>query len=318
MIEQGQLRGGQFPYVVGCRTPAGVRVALPGTDAAARGVKEDAVEFGFGRKSSGPIPERGAVIEKFRAGRPAFERVEPLVVAIRGPDEALVHHQVGEMKRLAAFAGAGVPPGFPRQRSGSAADELRTKVLNFEFTGFELFGFEKILCAGETESVGNGERRAADFRVLSFGFRVFGWRRSCARSLPGTRNFGLGAAARLAREERFSEARGLSRSGANPKRRIALELAQVISSQSHLARQPGGHGEGSQGLGLDGFGVGGETLVEDEGVIEPLLRRSFGIEPGKPAEINEDGVTDRAACQRLEVAMRFEIKTQGGVGALVD
>jgi len=52
-------------------------------------------------------------------------------------------------------------------------------------------------------------------------------------------------------------------------------------------------------------------------VFEAFLGRRFLIEPLEPAEIDEDGATDDAAGGRLEVAVRLEVETQRGVGALV-
>jgi hypothetical protein len=69
-----------------------------------------------------------------------------------------------EVERLAAFAGAGVPPRLAGLRGGGEADELRGEVLDLEFAGFELLGLEKVLRAGEAEGVaatvgGLGRRR---------------------------------------------------------------------------------------------------------------------------------------------------------------
>jgi hypothetical protein len=61
----------------------------------------------------------------------------------------------------------------------------------------------------------------------------------------------------------------------------------------------------------------GETLVEGDGVLEAFLRRSLGIEPREPAEIDENGVADLAFRGRLEIAVALEIETQRGVGALI-
>ena len=53
------------------------------------------------------------------------------------------------------------------------------------------------------------------------------------------------------------------------------------------------------------------------GLFEAFLRGSFFVEPLQPTEIDEHRVADDATGGRLEVAMRLEVKTQSGVGALV-
>src|ERR1019366_3051134 len=77
VIEQRELYGGEFAHVVGRGRPTRVRVALPRAGAAARGVEENTVEFGFRREFRGAVPERGAVIKQFCARSAAFERIEP-------------------------------------------------------------------------------------------------------------------------------------------------------------------------------------------------------------------------------------------------
>src|ERR1019366_8682445 len=74
MVEHRELGGGKFAHVVGRSRPARVRVALPGADAAARGIEEDAVELLLRRELGAAIPEIRAVVEKFRARGAALKR----------------------------------------------------------------------------------------------------------------------------------------------------------------------------------------------------------------------------------------------------
>ena len=52
-------------------------------------------------------------------------------------------------------------------------------------------------------------------------------------------------------------------------------------------------------------------------MLDALLERGLHVEPGEPAEIDEDGVADQALGRRLEIAVPLEVKAQRGVGALV-
>jgi very-short-patch-repair endonuclease len=65
-----------------------VRVALPGAGAAAGGVDEDAVEFGFGGEAVGAVPERGADVEEFGAGEAFLESLDTALGAVGGTDVA--------------------------------------------------------------------------------------------------------------------------------------------------------------------------------------------------------------------------------------
>lgn len=281
MVEHRELGGGEFGDVGGGGGPAGVGVALPSADATARGVEEDAVEFGFSGEAGGAVPKGGAVIEKFRAGGAALKGLDTFLVAVGGPDEALVHHEVGEVERFAAFASAGIPPGLAGKGRGGDADELRGEVLDFESAGFKRFGFEEIVGAGEAEGVG-GER--GEFSA----------------------------------EEGLGEAVDLARAGAEPEGGIALKLAEVVDGEiGELGFEPLGDGEGGKGFGFDRFRVGGETLVEELGLFEAFLGRGLFIEPLKPAKVDEDGVADDATGRGLDVAVAFEVEAQRGVGTLV-
>src|ERR1035438_7372219 len=77
-------------------------------------------------------PNRGAVIEHAGARRAPPEDGQPPWRPVRRQDKALVSHQVREVKRLSALAGAGVPPGFAGLRRAGVADELRREVLDLE------------------------------------------------------------------------------------------------------------------------------------------------------------------------------------------
>src|SRR5262245_30847840 len=99
-------------------------IALPGADAAARRVDENAVEASLRRQLRGAIPDGGAKIEDRRACRASFEDLEPPHVAIGGPDHPFVRHQIGEMQQLAALAGAGIPPRLARMWRARVAHKL--------------------------------------------------------------------------------------------------------------------------------------------------------------------------------------------------
>src|SRR5690606_14029297 len=138
VAEELELDLGEFLDVVERGGPAGVGVALPGADAGAGGVDEDAVELGLGGEHGAAVPDDGAVVENLGAGG-AFAQVgEAAGVAVAGPDEAAVVHEIGEVEGFAALTGAGVPPGFAGLGRAGVADELRAEVLDFEEALFEL------------------------------------------------------------------------------------------------------------------------------------------------------------------------------------
>ena len=105
--------------------------------------------------------------------------------------------------------------------------------------------------------------------------------------------------------------------GPEPECGVALQLTKVVVGQVHLGGEPRGHGAHREGLGFDGFRIGGEPLVHSHGVFEATLGRIPRIEPREPAVVDEDGVADQALGGRLEIAVPFEIETESGVGALV-
>src|SRR5688572_12702951 len=146
-------------------------IALPGADAAAWRVDEDAVEFRLGRELRGSVPRGGAVIEKLRAGGAAFQHLQAAFAAIGGPDHALVRHEVGEMKQFSALAGAGVPPRLTRLRRASVADELRSEILDLEGATVKRGGQKQILRAGVTQRFASGGDGA--LLVWSLGFGVW-------------------------------------------------------------------------------------------------------------------------------------------------
>src|ERR1051325_938834 len=92
--------------------PAGVRIELPGADPAARGIDEDAVKFSFGGSGGAAVPYAGSIVEDSIARGASFQFFETPLGAVAGPDEAFIVHEIAEVKCLAAFAGAGVPPGL--------------------------------------------------------------------------------------------------------------------------------------------------------------------------------------------------------------
>jgi len=124
VIEQLLLDAGQFTDVSRRDRPAGVRMPLPGADPGAGCIDEHAVETRFGRRSWTAIPGDGAVIEHLGAGGAFLENLDPAHRPVAGPDEPLVLHEVGEVQRLAAFAGAGIPPRFAGRRVAGMTDQL--------------------------------------------------------------------------------------------------------------------------------------------------------------------------------------------------
>ena len=185
------------------------------------------------------------------------------------------------MKRFAAFACAGIPPSFARLGRAGVADQLRGKVLDLELAGGERRSAKKVGAASVAEGVGGA-------------IRVF------------------------AVAQRSGKFRGGGGPGAHPEGRITLELAEEISfrrvvrgrigGEVEFTKDPRGDGLDGEGFGLDRFWIGREALVEFYRLFEALLRRGFWVEPGKPAEICKNGVTDFAFRGRLQVTVVLEIK----------
>ncbi len=263
VFEEGALDGGEFEDVVDRGVPAGVGIALPGADAAARSVDEDAVEFGFGGEARAAVPGGGAEIEDVGAGGAALEGFQAARVAVGGPDEALVLHEVGEMQGFSAFAGAGVPPSLFGRGRGGDADELRGEVLDFEGAGVEGGGEEEILVAGVTQRVGGTPGSG----VLGFGFWVLGFR-------FGALDWGRG---RRAVAELLGEFWCGAGAGAEPEGGFALELLKEGSGELHLVAEPVGDGAGGEGFGFDRFGVAREAVVEIGGVGDLFLQGLLGV-----------------------------------------
>ena len=278
--EQGELGGGEFADVFGGRGPPGVGVALPRADATAGGIDEDTVELSLGGKFIGAVPQGDAIVENLGASGAAFQGLESAHIAIAGPNDALIGHEIGEVEGFPALARAGVPPRFSRSRRGGVANELGGEILDFKLAGFKLFRLKKILGACKTK-----------------GFR---------------RTFGT-----LAGKERFSQFEAAVRASAEPECGFALELTQIIWGQIHFAGEPSGDRTYSEGLGLHGFLIGDKAFLQSGGMLDPFLRGGLGIEPREPAEVGEDGVTDHTFGRRLQVAVALEIKPQSGIGPLV-
>ena len=155
------MQGAEFVDVLQGRGPTGVWIAVPGADAAARGVEEDAVEFGFGGERGAAIPYAGSIIEEAGAPGAALKLFEAPFSTVAGPDEAFVVHEVAEVESFAAFARAGVPPGLAGNGLADKADGLGVDVLEFESAGVEFFGAEEVLIAKVLEDVGDDGGRDA-------------------------------------------------------------------------------------------------------------------------------------------------------------
>src|SRR5664279_4507874 len=112
-------------------------MALPGADAAARRINEDAIETRPGRHRRTATPRHGSVIEHLGAGGAFLQDVDPAHRTVAGPDQPLILHEVGQMQRFAAFARAGIPPGFAGRWRAGMADQLRSQVLDFELAPLE-------------------------------------------------------------------------------------------------------------------------------------------------------------------------------------
>lgn len=63
MEQQLQLHRAQLFYICEHRRPPGVRVPLPGAEAAARGVQEDAIKMSASRKLPTAVPRRRAKVK---------------------------------------------------------------------------------------------------------------------------------------------------------------------------------------------------------------------------------------------------------------
>src|SRR6266581_2724274 len=98
MREKFGLQRAEFVDVLQRSRPAGMRVALPGSDAAAWSVQEDAVEFGFDRQFRAAVPKASAIIEEAGAGGPTFESLQTPLGTVAGPDQAFVVHEIAKMK----------------------------------------------------------------------------------------------------------------------------------------------------------------------------------------------------------------------------
>ena len=316
VFEECALDCGEFADVVERGGPAGVGIALPGADAAAGSVDEDAVEFGFGGETRAAVPRGGAEVENVSAGGAAFERFEAARVSIGRPDETLVLHEVGEVKGFAALAGTGVPPRLLRRGRGGDAHELRGEVLDFEGAGVEGGGEEKVLVAGVAESV-RGEAAevwSLGFGVWSFGFGVAGFGIRTRNSELGTRNGGW---RRFAVAELLGEFFRCSRAGAEPEGGFALELLEERRGEIHLVAEPVGDGAGGEGFGFDGFRISREAVVELGGVGELFLEQFLGVQPLQPAVVDEHDAADGAFFARAEAAGEAEVAAQGGVGGKI-
>ena len=224
MVEQLGLEVGEFAHILECRAPAGVGIALPGADAAAGGVDQDAVEFRFGRKEGAAIPVDRAVVEDLGPTGPLSQRGQAAGGPVAGPDHALVFHLVGQMQGLAAFTGAGVPPGFAGLGPAGEADQLRREVLDFEKTLVKLVRAEEIVESAEAIR-GGGRRRRRDIG---------------------------GQVGRRAIAERAGDGAGELALDADPERRIALQLLQPGQREGvDLGGDPIRDRPGGEGLGLD-------------------------------------------------------------------
>src|SRR5664280_1530536 len=146
-----------------------MRMALPGADSAAGCIDEDAIETRFGRRLRAAIPRHGAVIKHLGAGGAFLQDLEPADRPVAGPDEPLVLHEIGQMQRLAAFAGEGVPPRFAGRRRTRMANHLRSQVLDFELAPLEWLGEKQILRAGVAKG---GRKSKVEGRGLRGGDTV--------------------------------------------------------------------------------------------------------------------------------------------------
>ena len=110
------------------------------------------------------VPEHGPVIESARPSGSPFQFLQPPCRAIAGPDQSFVLHQIGKVQEFAAFARAGVPPGFARLRLTDKSHGLGADILHFEFTGMELRRAKQIFAAEVFQGFGH---RAAKRTAIS-------------------------------------------------------------------------------------------------------------------------------------------------------
>lgn len=156
VFEKLALELGEFSDVGGRGGPAVVGMALPGAHAAARSVEEDTVEFRFRWQHGAAAPLDGAGVVGLGAGGPFAQVGEATGGAVAGPDDAFAAHEVGEVKGLAALAGAGIPPSFAGHGGAGVADELGGEVLDLEEAVVKFVGLEEVFGAGVAEGVGGG------------------------------------------------------------------------------------------------------------------------------------------------------------------
>ena len=139
VVEQGELGGGEFAHIFQRGRPAGVRrlrcqVPTPLHGASIRMPSN----LCLGRQAlGGTVPQGGAIVEQLSARAARRLSVSMRLFGMAGPSPkrcAFVFHLVGEVERLAAFAGTGIPPRLARLRARSRdSDQLGSEILDFEF-----------------------------------------------------------------------------------------------------------------------------------------------------------------------------------------
>ena len=288
LLEQAALHDGQLLDVVERGGPSGVGVAGPGAEAGAGGVDEDAVELRLGGQVVGRLPGGETVVVELGAAEAALEILETALGAVAAPERALVGHLVGEVERLAAFAGADVPPGLAGLRGAEGADDLRGEILDLERAGVEGLGDVEVGRAGVAQGVG-GERMRGGFAAA----------------------------------EGLREGGGAAGAGAQPERRPGLEGAQPrelaalggggVGVEVELRPDPLGHGEGGERLVLDAARVLRETLLDLGGGLD-LHGQPARLEPALPAEIGEDGARELLAAGLREMRVAAHEVAQRLVG----
>lgn len=100
------------------------------------------------------IPETPADVKSAGSSGAAAEMGQAPGSAIAGPNHPAILHKIGQVHCLAAFAGAGVPPGFTRLGCGDFGDQLGGQVLNLETTFLEGRGMEEVGGPQVSEGIG--------------------------------------------------------------------------------------------------------------------------------------------------------------------
>ena len=257
VAEEPGLQGAEFLDVVGGNRPTRMRVTLPGADAAARGIHEDAVESGFGWELWAAVPEGGSVIKNAGTGGAMFEFLEAPGGRIAGPNQAFVFHQIRQVQQFAALAGTGIPPRLTGNGRANEAHSLGTEVLQFELAGVKRGRAEQILVTAILQGISEG--------ALAEGPAIL--------QKPG-------------------QFPALPTAGAEPETWRGLQGSEPSRSNLHYCFKPSRHSMVEKVVIGELFRPGGESVGKLEGALDLVPERRMSIEPSAPAVEGENGLRD--------------------------